>query len=517
MTRSLLRASVGRLITCACLAASLPACGESSIREEPKAPPVLTKPKPKELSTVELARIAMPSFVAIKTPDGTGSGFFVAPDLVVTCFHVVRGNSDLGLKAVGWSGAASSVVGWSESDDLAVLRVTPPASGRGLHVFKGPYVVGSKVVAVSSPLGLEDTVSEGIISALRSEPEDRLQFTAPISPGSSGGPILNDHGEVLGIVASFRATVDRGLTIGQNLNFAIPASLIIGAMRKAHDTTVTAFAAATIPADERKWRELEASVDSVGSHLRESLGNRVGIHFASVIRKSIVERDRDTLKGLLDRTDQLETLRKNLLDRVGVLELLGGDGKRLGSSLVSAWEDWAIDPTEETNGRLTAEIKRTVAFSDEMERRAQRASLPDKFAGFPFMGGAADISEYCFGTRLDPVPGLSSLQCSSVPIRPPFATGGARLTFLNGQLVAIEMEVLSYRDAVTTLVAKYGEPTAAAYAHGEWTFAEKQSFGPNTSYNWTLNGGRIRVGRIEGHAFVMFIRDERDQAVNSSF
>jgi hypothetical protein len=198
---------------------------------------------------------------------------------------------------------------------------------------------------------------------------------------------------------------------------------------------------------------LEAGFDGVGSHLRESLGNRVGIHFASVIRKSIVERDRDTLKQLLARTDQLETLRKNLQERVGTLELLGGDGKKLGSSLVSAWEDWAIDPTEATNGRLTAEIKRNVAFSQEMERRAQRSARRGRN-----------------GRHFVPRRGYS-------------ARGG----YCRG-LLSWRME--HCREAVIR---------------------------PDTSYNWTLNGGRIRVGRIEGRAFVLFIRDERDQAVNSSF
>ena len=76
--------------------------------------------------------------------------------------------------------------------------------------------VGQDIIAIGGPLGLEKTVSQGIVSAIRN---NTIQITAPISPGSSGGPVLNMKGEVIELVSS-------QMIVGQNLNFAIPAYLI---------------------------------------------------------------------------------------------------------------------------------------------------------------------------------------------------------------------------------------------------------------------------------------------------
>ena len=80
--------------------------------------------------------------------------------------------------------------------------------------------VGETVYAVGNPQGLEGTFSQGIVSSIRQVGSDKvLQITAPISPGSSGGPVLNSKGEVIGVsVATFRG--------GQNLNFAIPSNYL---------------------------------------------------------------------------------------------------------------------------------------------------------------------------------------------------------------------------------------------------------------------------------------------------
>jgi hypothetical protein len=100
------------------------------------------------------------------------------------------------------------------------LVITPqlPTRTPTLSLSKDAPAVGDRVVVIGAPLGLENTVSDGIVSAFRTTSDTHLlQMTAPVSPGSSGGPVLNERGEVVAITAL-------QLTEGQNLNFAILSS-----------------------------------------------------------------------------------------------------------------------------------------------------------------------------------------------------------------------------------------------------------------------------------------------------
>ena len=183
-------------------------------------------------SAGEIARSVFPSVVLLVMEDDNGqplsqgSGFFVQRDVVVTNFHVIEGASAGFAKLIGKRGTFEvlGVVSVDQLHDLALLKLkgvnAPPL---GLEVA-GQVAVGDVVFAVGNPLGLEGTFSQGIISGIRHVDADTfLQITAPISPGSSGGPILNSRGQVIGVAtASFVG--------GQNLNFAIPASYVAAAL-----------------------------------------------------------------------------------------------------------------------------------------------------------------------------------------------------------------------------------------------------------------------------------------------
>ena len=183
-------------------------------------------------SAGEIARSVFPSVVLLVMEDDNGqplsqgSGFFVQRDVVVTNFHVIEGASAGFAKLVGKRGTFEvlGVVSVDQLHDLALLKLkgvnAPPL---GLEVA-GQVAVGDVVFAAGNPLGLEGTFSQGIISGIRHVDADTfLQITAPISPGSSGGPILNSRGQVIGVAtASFAG--------GQNLNFAIPASYVAAAL-----------------------------------------------------------------------------------------------------------------------------------------------------------------------------------------------------------------------------------------------------------------------------------------------
>lgn len=148
-----------------------------------------------------------------------GSGFFISKSgVLVTNLHVLEGAYKAEIKTLdGNQYPVSTVIARSQLIDLIKVRVDIPVS-RVTPVILSRKVpaVADSIFVVGSPMGLEQTVSEGIISAVREVPAGGkiLQLTAPISRGSSGGPVLNRDGEAIGVV-TFQAAR------GQNLNFSI--------------------------------------------------------------------------------------------------------------------------------------------------------------------------------------------------------------------------------------------------------------------------------------------------------
>ena len=155
-------------------------------------------------------------------PLSFGSGFFVGDGQIATNLHVVEGAANGYAKLVGKE-MKLNIEGWTALDkerDLIILKV-PTFGPEIISLGNSDLVeVGETVYAVGNPRGLEGTFSDGIISSIRLLDGDKLiQITAPISPGSSGGPVLNQKGEAIGVsVLSIRD--------GQNLNFAIPSNYL---------------------------------------------------------------------------------------------------------------------------------------------------------------------------------------------------------------------------------------------------------------------------------------------------
>ena len=155
-----------------------------------------------ELSLERVAALALPSVVLIETSGGRGTGFFVSADTALTNAHVVEGSAYVTLQFPSGERTSARVTAMAPEQDLAVVRlasarqnVQPLALGA-----LGDVRVGQEVLAVGSPLGLQNTVTRGIVSALRRAGNVTLvQTDAAINPGNSGGPLIDRAGRVIGI------------------------------------------------------------------------------------------------------------------------------------------------------------------------------------------------------------------------------------------------------------------------------------------------------------------------------
>lgn len=186
-----------------------------------------------------------------------GSGFLISNDgVAVTNFHVLRGayraEAELGDTRLY---QVLSIRAFDEKRDLVVLQLGREM-GNGIEWPIGlPYLVmgsssavsvGDRVATVSSPEGFSNTVTDGLVSAVRKRGDgDLIQISAPISPGSSGGPVFDMNGKVIAVTAA-------QYTEGQNLNFAIPIETV-SELRKREDTITF-----------NQFRTLTASNDGIG-------------------------------------------------------------------------------------------------------------------------------------------------------------------------------------------------------------------------------------------------------------
>jgi tetratricopeptide (TPR) repeat protein len=206
---------------------------EPDTKVTPPKPPVVKPPtkagdsvKPKK-DFPTIINETKPSVVLIRTFSrdgkqiGTGSGFFITDTGdIISNRHVFQGAHKAEAETTAGKFPISKVQDQDPDNDL--VRLSLGRTGRKfqpLTMSRSLPEVGEKIMVIGNPLGLESTVSDGIVSAKRKFPPfgTVIQITCPISPGSSGSPVMNMRGEVIG-VATFQ------MVQGQNLNFAIPVS-----------------------------------------------------------------------------------------------------------------------------------------------------------------------------------------------------------------------------------------------------------------------------------------------------
>jgi serine protease Do len=171
--------------------------------------------------------------VQVKTPGGLGSGFFINDDgYLITNFHVIEGETEISVEVYHQTSGQLDretykqvkIIAINKFHDLALLRIEDKNTPKFKAITLGSsdaLNVGDGVFAIGSPLGLERTVTQGILSTKTRQLEGELylQTSTQINPGNSGGPLFNLAGEVVGVT-------NMKITFGEGLGFAIPVELV---------------------------------------------------------------------------------------------------------------------------------------------------------------------------------------------------------------------------------------------------------------------------------------------------
>lgn len=224
-------------------------------------------PQQPQVGVSDLVKSSVDSVVLIVVSDESekpmteGSGFIVSADgKIATNHHVIQGARSATVKLN--NGSFFTVDGILADDpdhDITILKV----SGRNLPALSladsDHASVGDHVVAIGSPLGLQNSVSDGIISAFREDAKGRqwIQTTAAASHGNSGGPLLTMRGEALGLL-TWKASE------GENLNFAVPSKLLAPMLATSNIVPLGTKAKADIPdtvASDKIWTSITSGRD----------------------------------------------------------------------------------------------------------------------------------------------------------------------------------------------------------------------------------------------------------------
>jgi serine protease Do len=187
----------------------------------------------KESTVRELVSVLGEAVVQVRTPGGLGSGFFINEDgYLITNFHVIEGETQISIEVYhNRNGQLDRrtykqvrIIAMNKFADLALLKVEDKEAPKFAWVLIGDsdaLSVGDRVFAIGSPLGLERTVTEGILSTKTRALAGELymQTTTQINPGNSGGPLFNLKGEVVGVT-------NMKIQFGEGLGFAIPVDAV---------------------------------------------------------------------------------------------------------------------------------------------------------------------------------------------------------------------------------------------------------------------------------------------------
>jgi putative serine protease PepD len=170
-----------------------------------------TSSAPSSLAPTDIYQQVAPSVVLITTSKGALGSGIVATDTgtILTANHVISGGGDITIVFSDGTKSPATVANSDPSTDIATLTPQTLPQVVVAATLGGNVAVGADVVAIGNPLGLQDSVSSGVVSGLNRTEKTQsgslsglIQFDAAVNPGSSGGPLLDDHGSVVGVVVS---------------------------------------------------------------------------------------------------------------------------------------------------------------------------------------------------------------------------------------------------------------------------------------------------------------------------
>src|SRR5208337_1645948 len=207
-------------------------------------------------------------FYGLVPEEGQGSGFIIDKEgHILTNYHVIANARQVEVTLHNRKKYRAEIVGTDRSHDLAVIQIKAPDLTPMVLGDSGNLQVGQKVYAIGNPFGLAGTLTRGIVSSIRSvqEPDgmtidEAIQTDASINPGNSGGPLLNMHGEVIGINTMIASSVGQSAGIG----FAIPintAKAVINDLLTLGRVRRPALGVRTIPIDPELAEQLGLAAD----------------------------------------------------------------------------------------------------------------------------------------------------------------------------------------------------------------------------------------------------------------
>jgi len=252
-----------------------------------------------------IAEKCSPSVVQITTDLGLGSGFFIEKGILATNYHVIEDASSITVKlTTGKEYKVTTILGYDKEKDLALLSV--PNAGTPLTLSRYAPKTGETAYAIGNPLGLDNTFSTGIISNSSRviDKVNYIQTDTAISPGNSGGPLLNEFGEVIGI--NTMQTKE-----GQNLNFAVN----ITELYTLDTSSPISVGSITVPKEDVDYEKVTIVEDTAKSGNIATAQEVTNVYFITgSIDTSVVANGLDSYKITLTKKSRVSLLGRTTTD-----------------------------------------------------------------------------------------------------------------------------------------------------------------------------------------------------------